>query len=174
MIVLVAVMEFLLAESIMKKAFHFYKKAYKLEKCCAQRYELIQFLKTLVCKKRCGFKEYFSDHNICSVAIYGIGMIYKSVEEEILDSIKIEYYIDKFSTLSELNTIQVIHKISDISKMKSVDAIIITSVGFYDEIKREMQKYNIKANLVEIEKVLYYDREKINITFKRNCCDGSR
>lgn len=174
MILLVAVMEFLLVGLITKKAFYFYKKAYKLEKCCIQRYELIQFLKTLIYKKKCGFKDYFNEHNIQSVAVYGIGMIYKSVEKEILDSVKIEYYIDKFSALSELNTIQVVHKISDISKMKDVDAIIITAVGFYDEIKRELRKYNIKASLIEIEKVLYYDREKINITVKRSCYDSTR
>lgn len=142
-----------------KQSFLFYKRIEYLEKGKIQQKKLTMFLYTLIMKRYCGFKQYFKEHHISTLAVYGIGMVYEAIEQELLDSVDIKYFVDKRRSCSSLNGKPVIRK-EDIENMEKVDAILVTAVGFFHEIEEELEGQRIKDRLIDIEDIIYYDKEK--------------
>lgn len=88
----------------------------------------------------------------CSAAIYGIGILGERVYAELRNSgINIDYLIDKNITGVYIDDV-VIYKPED--KLPQTDAIIVTPIFFYEEIKKDLQKEN-QYPILSFEDILY-------------------
>ncbi len=136
-----------------------YKRINYLEKGKIQQKKLVSFLHTLVMKKECGLKSYFMTKQIRSIAVYGTGIVYQAVSQELADSADIKYFVDKSGLRKSLEGKPVIKK-EEIDSMEAVDAILVTAVGFFQEIREELENSEIQNKLIDIEDILYFDVRK--------------
>lgn len=84
------------------------------------------------------FKEYFHLKDIQDISIYGFGVYGKKLYEILIHSgFKVAYCIDKRSDAKNVDSSVVsLHK-----NMQKVDAIVVSPVNSFHEIKREIEKY---------------------------------
>lgn len=97
------------------------------------------------------------EQDIHRVAIYGIAELGQRLYDELVESgIKVEYIID--------NNPNVIFYDYKIVSMKDdflpVDAIIVTPILFYDEIKNEIKKKKISYPIISLELLLFNARKR--------------
>lgn len=95
--------------------------------------------------------KYFLDHNIGTIAIYGMGEMGNRLYDELKNtSIEIKYAIDNNAdnTYSELEVV----KPGD--NLRDVDAIIVTSIFAFEEIEKELSRKN-NMNIISLEDVVY-------------------
>lgn len=115
--------------------------------------DLVFLLEQWIKKKQEGkdFAGYFQKNGIKSIAIYGMSFVGEQLYEELKDSeIKIRYAIDKSA-----NGIYVdIDVISPDDKLPEVDAVVVTPVYYYDEIKKNLAK-KIDCPILSLETVLH-------------------
>ena len=100
---------------------------------------------------------YLLEQGISKVAIYGIAELGQRLYDELVESgIKVEYIID--------NNPNVIFYDYKIVSMKDdflpVDAIIVTPILFYDEIKNEIKKKKISYPIISLELLLFNARKR--------------
>lgn len=96
-------------------------------------------------------EKYFIDNGYETIAIYGMGELGNRLYEELKDtSIKVKYAIDQ-NVLSTYSELEVKEKDSSLEK---VDAMIVTAVYAYDEIREEMSK-KIDFPIISLEDVIY-------------------
>ena len=94
-----------------------------------------QWVKTKQEKK--SVTDYFHNHNIKSVAIYGMSFVGQRLYEELKDSdIKVSYSIDK-NAASIYADIDILDP-NDV--LPQTDAIVVTAVYFYNEIEEMLSK----------------------------------
>lgn len=87
-----------------------------------------------------------------NVAIYGVGILGERVYAELKGSgIKIDYLIDKSVSGVYIDDV-VIYKPED--KLPQTDAILVTPVFFYEEIKEDLEKRN-PYPVLSFEDILY-------------------
>lgn len=96
------------------------------------------------------FDYYIAEKGYKEVAIYGMGILGKRLLDELMNTnIHVKYAIDKKAdAISDMIDIK---KPSD--KLERVDAIIVSSVPFYDEICAELGK-KLKIPIVNIKDFL--------------------
>ncbi|MCI8666103.1 MAG: hypothetical protein HFG82_05495 [Dorea sp.] len=103
---------------------------------------------------------YFKRFEIKSIAVYGIGEVYTGFKQELLEGIDVKYYIDKYNPKKCMDGLRVVRP-KEISEMEQVDAILITSVGFFEEIQKELQDvFHVNIPILDIETVINYDTQK--------------
>lgn len=95
--------------------------------------------------------EYLKKNNYNSIAIYGMSYVGETLLRECKDSeIKVQYAIDRRA--------QYIFSDIDIKSMEQelpiVDAIIVTAIYFYPEIKKELEE-KVNCTILSLEDILY-------------------
>lgn len=102
-------------------------------------------------ERKKSLEEYFVENKIKTVAIYGMGALGKHLIEELKNSslVKIVYGIDRSKEVVN-NSIEVLSSEDNLSK---VDAVIITPVLEFDEIKAGLCN-KVKASFISLEEIL--------------------
>lgn len=96
-------------------------------------------------------REYFVKNNYKSIAVYGMSYVGETLVEELRNSdIHIKYGIDKNAE----NIYSEINIVSPEEELEEVDAIVVTSITFFDEIEI-MLKEKIDCPIVSLEDILY-------------------
>ena len=96
--------------------------------------------------------DYLINNNIFSVAIYGYADLGRRLEEELNKSkVKISYIIDKKYVVSDSGE----NIYSRVDDSFDVDAIIVTAVFSFDEIKNELQQQT-NSQIISLDKLLDY------------------
>lgn len=144
------------------KGFSLYREIYNLQKEKKIKMAQISFLNELNRKKECGLKAFFKEKQISTVAVYGIGMIYRAIEEELQKAVEVKIYVDKYvKNVNEMHGKPVVGMQEIVNHIEDVDAVLITPVGFQQEICAELKKYGVPNNkLIDAEDVIYYDKGK--------------
>ncbi len=96
-------------------------------------------------------EKFFSDRDIQTIAIYGMGELGNRFYDEIKNSsIKVVYAIDENAgnTYSELNTVT----LDD--ELEKVDAIIVTATFAYDDIESKLRNM-VDYQIISLEDVIF-------------------
>lgn len=102
-------------------------------------------------QKNLDFGEYFINNNIHTIAVYGLGIMGCRLIEELKDSqVVIKYGIDK-NAAQMLKSIEVR---KNEGRFDDIDAIVVTSSFYFDEIERQLRKNTDKA-IINIDDILY-------------------
>lgn len=101
-------------------------------------------------QKKKKLEEYLIRHNFRTIAVYGMSYVGERLVEELEDSeVKIAYGIDRNSS----KTYADIEMVSPDCIRKEVDAVIVTSIYFMDEIKRNLS-VNLSCPIISLEDIL--------------------
>lgn len=93
---------------------------------------------------------YLEKHNYTKVAIYGMGYLGERLVEECKDSrVEVKYGIDR--SAGRIYSDIPIYYPED--PLESVDAIIVTAITFYDDIKETLSK-KIDCTILSLEDIL--------------------
>ena len=123
--------------------------SFKLEKYQAY-YKLFSSWMVLRNKGRL-LSEYFADHNLKNVAIYGLGRLGLCLYEELKSSsINVKYAIDVDAAHFSYLDLKVV---SPQDKLEAVDAIIVTPVFEYKKIVDEL-RVKTSCQIVNLEDVI--------------------
>lgn len=128
------------------------KSLLKVQKEADKYKGLMHLLDKWLMKKQRGKKltQYFEEKGIDSIAIYGMSYIGERLYDELKDSdIEIRYAIDQNinGVYTDLNVF--LPK----DELPEVDAIIVTPVFYYDEIK-EVLKKKVGSKIISLDTVL--------------------
>lgn len=95
-------------------------------------------------------EKYFSENNIRTVALYGMGEVGNRLYEELKGKIEVKYAIDKncFGQYEELE----VKRISD--DLQEVDAVVVTIPFAYEEIMVEISD-KFSCPIISIEDIVY-------------------
>jgi len=102
-------------------------------------------------------REYFINNNYDTIAIYGMGELGNRLYEELKSTdIKVAYFIDKNAEeiYYGLDDIPVVG-LEEIERQDKVDVIIVTPIYDFDSIEESLSEYNIDADIVSLEEVIY-------------------
>ena len=94
---------------------------------------------------------YFEEKGYKKIAVYGMSYVGVTLVEELKNTkIEVVYGIDKNAD----NIATIIDIITLKDEMKEVDAIVVTAIVFYEDIKRQLRE---KANcpVISLEDILY-------------------
>lgn len=95
--------------------------------------------------------DYFEDKEYHKIAIYGMNYAGERLVKELKNTeINIEYGIDQNAI--RLNSDFDIYNPED--DLKKVDAVVVTPIFFFDEIKEKMEK-KLNCPIISLEEVLY-------------------
>lgn len=98
------------------------------------------------------FEQFFKDRNIKEIAVYGYGDIGRHLVAQLSDSnINIKYVIDKRKDSIITDSIPC-YQLSD--NMPAVDAIVITPVCEYSEIRNKLKGVT-SAEIISMEDIIY-------------------
>lgn len=101
--------------------------------------------------KNVHFAEYFDKYQYQSIAIYGMSFVGQRLMDELKDSsVEIRYVVDKNASYVH-SDLQVFRPEDD---LPPVDAIIITPLTFYKEIKEQLE-HKVNCPLISIEDLMY-------------------
>lgn len=102
-------------------------------------------------------EKYFTRRKLNRIAVYGVGefggIFYGAIKNTELE---IAYFIDKAmgGNGAEIDGIP-IYNLSNVEKMTSVDAIVITSVFYGEEIKQDLASVEVPAKkILSLEKII--------------------
>lgn len=144
----------------------FVKKAYAVyQRVCHISYafdweERMIFLCKRYIKNRDLIRNYMRAFPMERVAVYGVGKVYEVFGKDLETDLQVKYYIDKYSERKRIDGKRIVRP-EEICSMEPVDGILVTSVGFYEEIKKELQeKYEVKIPILDLEAVLNFEPEK--------------
>lgn len=95
--------------------------------------------------------DYFRKNNYSSLAIYGMSYAGERLLEELRNSnIQVKYGIDK----NAAGIYSDIKLVTMEDKLDEVDAIVVTSIFFFDEIEQELSK-RVDCPIISLEDILY-------------------
>lgn len=95
-------------------------------------------------------KEYFAKNNYKKIAVYGMHYVGERLCDELRDTdVEILYSMDKSKDRSYFG----IKNYSEFSRLPDADAIIVTPVTFYADIKAELQD-KVKCPIISFETVI--------------------
>lgn len=102
------------------------------------------------------FSQYFHDYGYASIAIYGAGDIGRLLYEELRDSsIDVKYWVDRNGEgLAELDGVKVI-TLPEINQADKVDALVVTPLGNYEEICRDLVKICPELPTISLREAVY-------------------
>lgn len=119
------------------------------EKHLAMFHLMNQWVKNIQSGKR--IEEYFLQKGIKTVAIYGMSFIGETLFDELINSdIEIVYCVDN----SRQGIYQGKHIFSSTEFLEEVDAIVVTAITFYEDIKLELEKNN-EFRVISLEEIIY-------------------
>ena len=96
-------------------------------------------------------QDYFIKNGYNSIAIYGMSYVGERLFDELKESdISIKYGIDK----KKDNFYSDIDIVTPDSKLEQIDAIVVTPIYYFDEIKEELLT-KVECPIVSIEDILY-------------------
>ncbi len=100
--------------------------------------------------------QYFLQHNYKTVGIYGAGDLGNLLLAELKDTkIRVVYFIDRnFEGLAEVAGIPVVG-MDEIPKLEHIDALIVTPIGHYDEICRDLIEIAPELPIISIRDAVY-------------------
>ncbi len=106
----------------------------------------------LVIKERGdGIEKYFRENHYREIAVYGYGNIGRHVVTQLLDTdITVKYIIDRRRGVTENK----IDRYCMTDQLPEVDAIVVTPICEYQEIKTELQQKKA-GQIVSIEDIVY-------------------
>lgn len=97
------------------------------------------------------FVDFFTENNIRSVSIYGMGKIGRHLAYELVrNGIKIEYVIDEGE--NALYGKEPHYNLQD--DLPDVDAVIVTPIDIFDNIKDEILKKNKKMQVISLKTIV--------------------
>ncbi len=92
-----------------------------------------------LCRRGVRIEEFFNKYHYKKIAIYGMGILGRQLNEELLDSkIQVSYFLDKFKTSDE----GLLKRFSLDDKLPDVDCIIVTALLEFDSIYDLIKKKN--------------------------------
>ncbi len=140
---------------LLRRSWFFYKEINAKSKDNNIKMELLDFLFTLYAKGECGFKDYFEAKHIKKIAVYGSGRVFNLLRDEIEANVTIGYFLNSYRCDND-NIIPTItpEYIKDIDI--KVDAIIVTSVGFMEDIHDKLEKNGNTIPVIDIDEILYF------------------
>ncbi len=101
-------------------------------------------------------ESYFIENQYKTIAIYGAGTLGELLYEDIKNSkIEIAYFIDK-SSYGKTNYIALekeIYHPAQISELENVDAIIVTPIFAFQEIKKELKAKGVLSDIISLEDI---------------------
>lgn len=96
-------------------------------------------------------EKYFLDNNYHTVAVYGMSYAGETLVDELKGSnIKVLYGIDKKAD----NIYSDIEIVSPEDNLQAVDVIVVTSITFFDEIEKVLEK-KVDCPIISLEDILY-------------------
>jgi len=96
-------------------------------------------------------EDYFRKKNINVIAIYGISYVGERLYEELIDSsIEVKYIIDE----NKVGIYENIPIVSLSDNIEEIDAVIVTSCFYFNEIKERLALKGCK-NVLSIEDIIY-------------------
>ncbi len=103
--------------------------------------ELTRLLAQWVCLKqdKKELKQYFIQNDFKRIAVYGVSYVGKCLIHELMDTeVEIAYVIDQRGDMADLEEeIRLVHPDDE---MEDVDAVIVTSVYYFEQIEKKMQE----------------------------------
>lgn len=105
-------------------------------------------------------EKWLKDNKIANVAVYGLGTmgeLFISEMEKVAD-VGLSYIVDKDERLQNMgyNDYKVIG-IDEMGDMQKVDAVIVTPVYDFDDIKKELEQIVDGTNIVSLEEIIFYE-----------------
>lgn len=95
--------------------------------------------------------DYFEEMGYKTIAIYGMSYVGERLWEELKGSeIEVKYGIDQNADFIETD----MEIVTMDDKLESVDAVIVTPIFFFDEIKEKLSK-KIDCPIISLEDVIY-------------------
>ncbi len=95
--------------------------------------------------------DYFEKKGYREIAIYGMSYAGETLVDELVGSdIKIKYGIDRKAD----NIYASINLVSPEDFLEKVDAVIVTSITFYDEIEEKLSE-KVECPIISLEDILY-------------------
>lgn len=124
----------------------------KIQQLADKNQELFFLMNQWVRIKQDGknISDYFLEREYKRIAVYGMGHAGKTLIRELRGTeVEISYVIDKNADKIYTD----IKKVSDINSMPDVDAVVVTVIASYNEIKEELQK-KILSPIISLNNVL--------------------
>lgn len=100
--------------------------------------------------------QYFKDYGYSSIAIYGAGDIGRLLYFELKNSdVEVKYWVDRNGEgLAELEGIKVI-TLPEIKEAESVDVLVVTPLGNYSEICKDLVKFCPEIPTISLREAVY-------------------
>lgn len=103
-------------------------------------------------------EKWFKDNQIGKVAIYGLGAMGELLIQEVdkIEGVELSYIVDKNQKLQNIgyNDLKVIG-IEEMPSMEKVDAVIVTPVYDFDDIKKELEQIAGNTCIVSLEDIIF-------------------
>lgn len=94
---------------------------------------------------------YLKERNYCHIAIYGMSYVGETLLHELQNSeIKVQYGIDR----NRNNLIGKIEIYSVEDELAPVDAVIVTAITYYDEIREKLEQ-KMTCPIISLEEIVY-------------------
>lgn len=95
---------------------------------------------------------FFNHYKYSTIAIYGMGIVGEKVFDELISSsIKISYCIDNDIYKKKYRGVEII---TSEEEFENVDAIVVTPITYFDEIKEQIGK-RVECPIVSLEDIIY-------------------
>ena len=95
---------------------------------------------------------FFEKRGYHRIAIYGMGYAGTTLVDELKKTCtETAYAIDK--NASNLTSAVKIVTLED--PLETVDAIVVTPISLYDEIKKDLQSYGVKCPIISLEEIVF-------------------
>ena len=119
---------------------------------------VIDFLTILNIKGELRAERYFLDNDIKTIAIYGTGKVCLATEGELQKSSEVLFYVDQNDRHSvrkiDGRVYPIVHP--ENVDFEKIDAIVITPIGYGEEIRSTLSNICPTVKLVMIEEILFY------------------
>ena len=102
-------------------------------------------------------QEYFSQNNIKSIAIYGMGTLGELFYEEVKNTdVSVKSFIDKNAEelYYGLDNLPIVN-LEELDTIKDIDAIVVTPVFDFDDISKEIEKSGSSSQMISLEDIIY-------------------
>lgn len=105
--------------------------------------------------KNISIESLLKNKNLRDIAIYGNGEIGNRLYESLQNSdVRVHYFIDKKAGEINFDIDKIkVYDIRDITNKEKLDAIIVTPVHQYEEIKEELQKITCETMFISVEEI---------------------
>lgn len=128
----------------------------KLEAVILKNEAIINTMERWICLQSQGHNvaDILFDFKLMNIAIYGMGHLGKLLYEQLRDSrVSVSYIIDQNKIA--LNDPVPVYSNNDI--LPDTDAIIVTAIYYYDNIKNHLEEKNKKITIISLEDILYWN-----------------